>query len=414
MSDRPGRLTVWLDERPVADLDDTRRGLRLRYRPEILEEFGGRPLLSCSLPVQYRPLDATHFIDGLLPEGPFRAVLAAKASLNANDTYGMVARYGRDIAGALVVLDADQDLEARRGSVEQLDEAGLEAEVAALPTQPLGIHDDSELSIAGLQNKLLLVRLDGGGWARPVAGSPSTHILKLDSQSHPGVVAAEAAVMTLARAVGLTTVDIELDNIGGIDCIIVERFDREIAGGQIRRIHQEDACQALGLPPARKYELPGRGTVRGGGGPEFSRVAAILDKHAIDAPHELEQLAKVAAFTAITGNSDAHGKNVALLHRVAGAVTLAPLYDTVPTILFPKLKDEAAMTIGGAVNLETVDSAAIEREAELWRFDPDRSVQAASDLATALLDALETLSIDRDGDVARLVRSRCGRFILSG
>jgi hypothetical protein len=75
----------------------------------------------------------------------------------------MVARYGRDIAGALVVLDADQDLE--------------------------GIHDDSELSIAGLQNKLLLVRLDDGGWARPVAGSPSTHILKLDSQSHPGVVA---------------------------------------------------------------------------------------------------------------------------------------------------------------------------------------------------------------------------------
>ncbi|GJM37714.1 MAG: hypothetical protein DHS20C19_10810 [Acidimicrobiales bacterium] len=50
----------------------------------------------------------------------------------------MVARYGRDIAGAVVVLDADEDLDARRGSVEPLDEAGLEEEVAALPTQPLG------------------------------------------------------------------------------------------------------------------------------------------------------------------------------------------------------------------------------------------------------------------------------------
>lgn len=50
------------------------------------------------------------------------------------------------------------------------------------------------------------------------------HILKLDSRPHPGVVAAEAAVMTLARAVGLTTVDIGLDNLGGIDCIIVERL----------------------------------------------------------------------------------------------------------------------------------------------------------------------------------------------
>ncbi len=413
MTDRPRRLTVWLDERPVADLEEARRGLRLRYRSEILEEFGGRPLLSCSLPVQYRPLDATNFIDGLLPEGPFRAVLAARVSLNANDTYGLVARYGRDIAGALVVLDADQDLGERRGSIEPLDEGALEAEVDSLPTQPLGIHDDSELSIAGLQNKLLLVRLDDGGWARPVAGSPSTHILKLDSQAHPGIVAAEAAVMTLARAVGLTTVDIELSRIGGIDCIIVERFDREVVAGQVRRIHQEDACQALGLPPARKYELPGRGVFRDGGGPEFSQIAGILDKHAVDAPHELEQLAKAAAFTAITGNSDAHGKNVAFLHRRAGAVTLAPLYDTVPTVLFPKLKNEAAMTIGGAVNLETVDSAAIGREAKLWHFDPDRSVQAASDVATALLNALETGPIDPDGEVARLVRSRCRRFIVS-
>lgn len=413
MTERPRRLTVWLNERPVADIEEARRGLRLRYRSEILEEFGGRPLLSCSLPVQYRPLDATNFIDGLLPEGQFRAVLAAKASLNANDTYGMVARYGRDVAGALVILDAGQDLGTRRGSVEPLDGAALEAEVDALPAQPLGIHDDSELSIAGLQNKLLLVRLDDGGWARPVAGAPSTHVLKLDSQAHPGVVAAEAAVMTLARAAGLTSVDIELNRIGGIDCIIVERFDRETVAGQVRRIHQEDACQALGLPPTRKYELPGRGVFRDGGGPEFSQIAAALDKHATDAPHELEQLAKVAAFTAITGNSDAHGKNLALLHGVAGAVTLAPLYDTVPTVLFPKLKDEAAMTIGGAVNLELVDSAAIRREAKLWHFDPDRSVQAASDVATALLDALETGPIDPSGDVADLVRSRCGRFIVS-
>lgn len=413
MTERPRRLTVWLNERPVADIEEARRGLRLRYRSEILEEFGGRPLLSCSLPVQYRPLDATNFIDGLLPEGQFRAVLAARASLNANDTYGMVARYGRDVAGALVILDAGQDLGTRRGSVEPLDGAALEAEVDALPAQPLGIHDDSELSIAGLQNKLLLVRLDDGGWARPVAGAPSTHVLKLDSQAHPGVVAAEAAVMTLARAAGLTSVDIELNRIGGIDCIIVERFDRETVAGQVRRIHQEDACQALGLPPTRKYELPGRGVLRDGGGPEFSQIAAALDKHATDAPHELEQLAKVAAFTAITGNSDAHGKNLALLHGVAGAVTLAPRYDTVPTVLFPKLKDEAAMTIGGAVNLELVDSAAIRREAKLWHFDPDRSVQAASDVATALLDALETGPIDPSGDVADLVRSRCGRFIVS-
>lgn len=61
------------------------------------------------------------------------------------------------------------------------------------------------------------------------------------------------------------------------------------------------------------YELPGRGAFRGVGGPEFAHVAGVLDKHAIAAPHELGLLAKVAALTAITGNSDAHGKNLAFV-----------------------------------------------------------------------------------------------------
>lgn len=150
--------------------------------------------------------------------------------------------------------------------------------------------------------------------------------------------------MRLARAVGLTTVDVEPADLGGIDCLIVEQFDRVIVNGEVRRIHQEDACQALGLAPTRKCELPGRGAFPGGGGPEFSQVAGLLDKHAIDACHELEQLARVAAFTAITGNADAHGKNLGLL-------------------------------------------------------DPDRSVLAASEMALALLEALESASVDPTGDV---------------
>ncbi len=413
MIDRPSRLTVWLNERPVADVVDTKRGLRLSYRPSIVQEYGGRALISCSLPVHRRAVDATNFFDGLLPEGQFRAALAANASLSAADTYGLLARYGRDVAGALVLVDAAQDLAARSGSVEPLDHAALESEVAALPTQPLGIHEDSEFSIAGMQNKLLLVRLDDGSWGRPVGGTPSTHILKLDSQTHPGIVAAEADAMNLACAVGLTTATVDLYPVAGIDCIIVERFDRQIVDGLVRRVHQEDACQALGLSPDRKYELPGRGVYRGGGGPAFAQIAAILDKYAADQVAELETLAKVAAFTAIIGNSDAHGKNLAFLYDEHGQVTLAPLYDTVPTVMFPRLKNEAAMTIGGTVDLKAVNSASIRQEASLWHFDPSRAVQAASDLAAALVAAIETTTIDPDGAFASLVRSHCARFAVA-
>ncbi|HWD70343.1 MAG TPA: HipA domain-containing protein [Solirubrobacteraceae bacterium] len=41
----------------------------------------------------------------------------------------------------------------------------LDQEVADLPDGPLALHDDSELSLAGLQNKMLLVRLSDGRWA---------------------------------------------------------------------------------------------------------------------------------------------------------------------------------------------------------------------------------------------------------
>jgi len=58
------------------------------------------------------------------------------------------------------------------------------AAVDALPDTPLGVLDDSELSLAGMQDKLPLVRTDAGcGWGRPVGGYPSTHILKVDPPS---------------------------------------------------------------------------------------------------------------------------------------------------------------------------------------------------------------------------------------
>ena len=408
---RPDQLTVWLDTTPVATIEEHKGRVRLRYLPEVLAAHAGQPLLSCALPVQHRPFDATNFFDGVLPEGQFRAVLAARASVSAADTFGLLIRYGRDVAGALVVTGADEPMS--NAAIDPLSHGALEDEVASLPDQPLGIHDDSELSIAGMQNKLLLVKLEDG-WGRPLGGAASTHILKLDSQSHPGVVTAEVAAMKLAKAVGLTTVDIELSNISDIDCLIVERFDRTTVDGQTRRIHQEDMCQALDLPAIRKYELAGRGADRSGGGPEFAQVAGLLDEFADDQLQELQRLAKVATFTALIGNADAHGKNLALLHHSASEVTLAPLYDTVPTVLFPRLKDEAAMTIGGATNLNVVNAATIAQEASLWHFDTNLATGAARDVAQQVLDCLDDV-VEANSEIeqalVKLVRNRAERFL---
>ncbi len=382
------------------------------YSDEVLDALRGRPVLSCSLPVSNRRVSGRNFFDGVLPEGQFRAALAARANVAANDTYGLLAAFGRDIAGALVVDDV-----ARVGSVGShgsisLSDDDLEREVAELPSRPLGVHDDSELSIAGLQNKMLLVET-AHGWARPTGGAPSTHILKVDSQVHPGVVRAEAEAMALARLVGLTSVEADVVTLAGVECIVVERFDRTVdESGDVRRIHQEDICQALGYPPTQKYELPGRGRPGRGGGPEFADVAMLLDRHAANPAAELDQLARVATFTALIGNADAHGKNLSLLHAETGRVTLAPLYDTVPTNRFPKLKSDAAMTIGGAVDLEHVTRLSLRTEAKHWNVDPDRMVSVSEDLAEALL-AEAPLVLSEESALRSLVEQRAHSFLTS-
>ncbi len=408
-SDRPDRLVVWMHAQPIAELTDrAQRGVDLRYLPAVLDRYDRNvPLLSCSLPVQPKRVDATSFFDGVLPEAPHRSELAARAEVIVSDTFGLLARYGRDVAGALVVMADDEPPPTVGSRVIALSDDDLVAEVTALPERPLGIHDDSELSLAGLQDKMLLVDLGGGRWGRPVAGAPSTHILKLDHRVHTGVVAAEAAALALARHTGLTDIATRLTTVAGVECLIVSRFDR-IPGenGHVARVHQEDMCQALGLPPSTKYELR-----QGGGGPEFEQVADLIDLHARDVPTELDKLASIAAFTAIIGNADAHGKNLAFLHEPHGSIRLAPLYDTVPTVLWNALVSDAAMSIGGTVTLSAVDSSSIAREARRWRHDPTRAQEAAARTAASLLDAVERGIIDSRGDLAAVVRARAPRFI---
>lgn len=410
MDSRPKSLEVWLNGELVAELADKRGQLPLRYTDAVLSKRRGQPLLSCSLPVSNDVHQAKAFFDGVLPEGRFRNDLAALAGVVATDTFGLLARYGRDIAGAIVVKDPAREPGNAEPCALPLTEDELADEVTALPNRPLGIHDDSELSIPGLQNKMLLIK-DGLRWARPVNGAPSTHILKLDTQAHPGVVAAEAEAMQLAKAVGLTSVHVEVERISNIDCIIVERFDRAIDdNGDVIRLHQEDICQALGYPPEQKYELPGRGRPGHGGGPEFADVARLLDTHSAAPLEDLDKLAQVATFTALIGNADAHGKNLALLFTSEHRVRLAPLYDTVPTVLFPKLKNEAAMTIGGAVDLAKVSRTSLAAEARHWNVDPHRMIEQAETLAHAVIEHAP-LVLGANSAVGELAEQRATAFL---
>lgn len=402
------RLGVWLDDVHVAELEQRRwPEIRCRYTAAALDRWPrNSPLLSCSLPLSDRPQDALAFCKGLLPEGQALQGLAAAAGVAVNATLELLRRYGRDVAGALVISEDEPG--ERRFGVEPYDEGSLAAAVDAVEEFPLGAHDDSELSLAGLQDKLLLVKLGDGRWGRPLGGRPSTHILKVDDPRHPGLVEAEALCLDLARAAGLTTVLPELTTIAERPCLIVPRFDREERAAAVRRLHQEDLCQALAIDPEGNR---GRAKYEAGGGPSLRQAAALLDTYAADPSAQLDRLVAVTVFTVLIGNADAHGKNLGLLHPSAETVELAPLYDTVPTALWPRLRTDAAMAVGGQVELADVSIADVVREARAWPHLPERASAVATATAEEILTAISAGAIPADSNVAVLVRERAERFL---
>jgi serine/threonine-protein kinase HipA len=401
----PKELGVWLDGVKVARLDAKKPwDVRCRYEPEVLAKGdANRPLLSCSLPVVRQWQDATPWVRGLLPEGNHLLALASLARVRTNYYADLLARFGRDIAGAFTIGTAAP--EPRRWSLDPYSDDELIDELQLVLDAPgFAVRDDSELSIAGLQNKLLVTALPNGGWARPRNGHPSTHIMKLADGRDDGLLTAEHACMQLARMIGLTTVTTDLVMFDNIEVLIVERYDRKInqESGIIERVHQEDACQALGIDIDSHQ---GRGKYERFGGPSFVHIAQLLDRYG-DSAIDYRNLLRAVVFTSAIGNADAHGKNVSLLIDTdAGAVTLAPLYDTVPTALWPRLRTTSAMSVDGSFDPPSFKN--FVGEARRWGMSAAMAEQIVAEVLLELRSAIETTTHTA---VAELVISRLDSF----
>ena len=227
-----------------------------------------------------------------------------------------------------------------------------------LPRDPLGIDVDPagvRLSLGGVQDKLILVRLPSGDFAQPLGGVPSNCLLKPEHERFEGLAVNEAFCMRVAAAAGNEAATTELLELDGIRCLYSERFDRTVdADGAIVRLHQEDMCQALGLLPTQKYEAEG--------GPSVASVIALLRRQS--SPRialDVNAFVRAVLTGFLLGNSDAHGKNFSLLYDPAAGVRLAPLYDVVSTAVYDDLTPRLAMAIGGEDDPSQVDLPCWER-----------------------------------------------------
>ena len=391
-------LSVWLYGARVAVIGRERDRLRLTYSEEALTTYPlGTPLLSLSLPVSSRRY--THgvvrpFLDGLLPEGTSRRAIAYDLHVNASDTYGLIRLLGRDCAGAMVIQPSG-DLApplASTTTAEPLSTEDINELVRNLKSAPLGVGGRVRISLAGVQDKLVLTRMRDGNWGRPVDATPSTHILKPEIAAFPDTVQNEAFCMRVAKHLGLNVASVDTTQIGGHALLVVERYDRVIgADGTVRRIHQEDFCQATGVAPEQKYQEDG--------GPSLSRIAGILRD--LGPPGSLERLLEAVTLNVLIGNGDAHGKNFSLLHADHGALTLAPLYDLMCTLYYGD--DRLAMYIDTVHQTNQVTAARIVNEATQWGMSQKRATDVVVELLKKVPAALGLARDETPGVPAKLV-----------
>lgn len=344
-------LSVWWDRVVAGELWlDDNGDMSFVYAADWLADTA-RLALSISLPKREAPFGRRpchSFFSGLLPEGDVREAAARNRGLSKENDFGLLEALGGDVAGALSFLPAGErppSYDAQRTPVPLSDDV-LSARIDELPKRPfLAGEDGLRLSLAGAQPKLPVVLVDGRV-ALPLPGQPTTHILKPPMARFPATTENEAFVMRLGAEAGLGVAPVEPRKLGNRSYLLVSRYDRAIdAAGHVRRLHQEDFCQALGIPPEHKYAAEG--------GPTFKTSFGLLQSAATRPAIEVLRLLDAAIFNLIVGNADAHGKNFSLLYRDDGTV-LAPLYDLMCTAAYPEIAAKSAMKMGGASKIEEI------------------------------------------------------------
>lgn len=361
--------------------------------------------LSWSLPVQEEPFtqkECRGFFGGILPEEDNRKVIARILGISDKNDFAMLEQIGGECAGAISFLPEDTVIPEDDDRYRDLTGEELARILRELPRRPLMAGEDGiRLSLAGAQHKIA-VRLDDGKISIPRGSAPSSHVLKPAIDNYEGVVFNEAFCMELANACDLNAASAEVGIVEDIDYLLVERYDR-IRGEDenIQRLHQEDFCQALGIPSEIKYQSEG--------GPSLADCFKLIrDASSAPAP-DLIALLDAVIFNLLIGNHDAHAKNFSLLYMPDRSIRLAPLYDLVSTVFYPELTDRMAMKIGKQPKSSLIYSKDFDR----FAADAGLGVAAARARIPALADRLleEIPGIDTphpiSESVASLISERC-------
>lgn len=387
-------LFVLLSDRVIGHVRQDERGrLSFRYRPEWRDTPGAYPL-SLSMPLA--ALDHPHdkieaFIWGLLPDNEY--VLdrwAKKFQVSSRSPFALIANVGEDCAGAVQFVRPDRldaVLDAQAPDIAWLTETDVAERLRQLRSDNSAWRrpgDSGQFSLAGAQPKTALLFRDGR-WGVPSGRIPTTHILKPPSAEFDGHAENEHLCLALARAIGLPTATSAVTRFEDEIAFVVERYDRLITQQGIQRIHQEDMCQAAGIPPMRKYENEG--------GPGVTQILEILRGSSSAPEEDGRTFLDAIAFNWLIGGTDAHAKNYSFLIAGEGRVRLAPLYD-VASILpyeFDAMRIRLAMKVGDKYRIRDISARSWEKLSEALGVDPAQMMSQVSEIAHRIVDNVHSI-----------------------
>ncbi len=330
-------LGVWMNGERVAVWSRTRTGAhRLVYEDTWLHSPRRRSL-SLSLPIgpssEITGSAVSSYFDNLLPDNDtIRRRLKARFRTRSTEAFDLLTAIGRDCVGAVQLLPegaAPEGFDRVEGVA--LTETDLERLLGNVTAEPPyganGDHDDEfRISIAGAQEKTALLRRHGK-WFLPHRATPTTHILKLPLGVVGGglqldmseSVENEWLCAQILRELGFAVANTEMAEFGAQKVLVVERFDRQWMGEEwIARLPQEDFCQALGVPPDRKYESDG--------GPGVADALRLLSGSAMPEADREQFLLVQFAFWLLAA-TDGHAKNFSVFLNAGDSYRLTPLYD---------------------------------------------------------------------------------------
>jgi len=335
------KLNVYLCGEKIGELsEDDLLQLTFQYDNNAINKRSVVPL-SVRLPVRtesYPHILAYPFFENLTPEGePFE--LLTKDHVSGNKVFSILNKFGGDCAGAVAFYETVPEI--KYTPPREITSGEIAKIIDNLPQDPLltGIDNPPRLSLAGAQSKFAVYKSDNR-YYRSEDNYPTTHIIKITNKRFPDLLENELFCMKLARIILSKIPEVELMEAENRPYLEITRFDRYIKNRIISRIHQEDFCQALGLVSGKKYQK--------GGGAKLKECYNVINEFSESRLTDIIRFTEWIVFNYLIGNTDAHAKNLSLLHSDTGII-LAPFYDLLSTEVYPeKIVDhEIAMLING-------------------------------------------------------------------